>query len=237
MKYGAVERVMTKELWEKLESYFRGAPGDHLGAAKVLGIDYRTAKRAWQGPPWKQSHWTQTPLREKFAAEEAERRRIQAEAEAANRNHQLEELERAKKLAAEAQQVDEAITRLARNDVMGGLRALAQVREGIEILCKRIGEELARGVDAQGKPIPVDPIRALKLVAGFSHSTKQLVDAAATLANLERVKQNLPTAILGLEVTNMSLEDVEREVELAQVALGQAKQMGLVALPGGRKAG
>ena len=230
---------ITLAQYSVLETYFRTAPGDWGGAARASGVDHRTAKKAWCGPVWRHGELAGLPpLREKFALEDQQRRQREADLEAASRNTALEELEKAKKLEEEAKHVDAAIVRLARNDVLGGLRSLGMMREGIEKLCRRLGDALETGVDASGKPMPLDPIQTMKIVASYAHASKQLVEATNTLNGMVRLEKELPTAILGLEVlTATTLEDAEREVELAGVAIKRAKELGLVALQGGKSTG
>lgn len=225
-------------VYQKLEEFYRKDPGDWIGAAKAVNVDRRTSRRAWMGPIWKQGDLAGIPcIRERFGLEDQQRRAQQASVEQATRQRHIEELEKAQKLEEEAKAIDQAVLRLARNDVLGGLRSLGQMREGIEKLCIRVGKELERGTDAAGNPIPVDPIRTMKIVASFAHASKQLVEAANVLHGIDRLDKKLPTAILGLEVSNITLEDAEREIELAGVALRKAKEMGLVVLDGGKKTG
>jgi len=231
----ANKKPFTKEQYDQMVTHFRAHPGDIHGAARVVGCDWRTAARAWRGPPRRNApEDVRRPIQEVFAAEEAARLQAQAEIDAQARAKIVEEAEQAKAHAIQAKQWDENILRLARNDVMKGLGTLANMTTGLDALAKRVNEQLVRGTDSKGNPIDVPLGETLRVLVRFSQATRALTEAANALVAIERIKANMPTAIIALEHQGpISLEDAAREVELVGTALQRARHLGLTVLAGG----
>lgn len=232
----ANKKPFTKEQYDLMVTHYRAHPGDINGAARLVGCDWRTAARAWRGPARKNApDGANRPIAELFQEEEDARLKAQAEIDAAARTRIVEEVEEARKMAIQAKQWDENILRLARNDVMKGLGTLANMTSGLDVLAKRVNEQLVRGTDSQGQPLEMPSLgETLRVLVRFSQATRALTEAANALVAIERIKANLPTAIIALEQHGpISIEDAEREVELAGTALGRAKALGLTVLRGG----
>lgn len=174
------------------------------------------------------------PIQALLVEEERSREARKAEEQALLLAKIEEEKKRAEQVAAEAKQWDETILRLCRNDVMKGLGFLAKTTQGIDKLCERLCEQLIRGTDSQGKPFDLPAGQVLQLIQRYSTSVKALSDAASALVAIERVKANLPTAIVALDVATITVEDAMREVEIAQHAVDRAKRLGLSVVQGGK---
>jgi hypothetical protein len=235
-------RPLTPELYEQLKNYFRTHPGDHQGAARATGIDWRFARRAYRGPPWKVWPWA-PPIQAVLAEEEQRAARAKHDLEIQRRAALADTAQRQRELEAEANQVEENILRVARNDVLGGLVTFAKLVNGIGKLAERVNTALERGAVAQRDPatgaivevpLNLDVLDALKVMGRFSLSARALIGAADTVLTMQRLRGGLPTSIVGVELANVSLEDAEREVELAKHALERAKELGLVVHKGGR---
>lgn len=228
----AGRKPFTKDLYSKLETYFRENPGDYTGAARLCGCDPRTAKRAWSGPAWTAYAWA-VPLRDVIEGEAA---KAQAEHEAIAaqaRKEMQEKAERARKLREEAEQMDDQMQRAAKTAALRGLASLLSISDGVSKLAKRVGEELGRGTDAQGNALKLPPEEAMRILNRYAQSTKQLVDATEALLTMDRLKEGLPTEIMGISVEGVSIEDAEREVAQAARALEKARKLGLTVLDGG----
>lgn len=231
--------MITQETYDKLAESYRKYPGAIDRAAKYAGVNYKTAKRAWdQG-------WTRAPsnqfktikdlLRdEEQAAQEA--RSAQEAAATVERERLAREAERARQLEEEAKQVDEASLRALRKDTLAGLVACASLTEGVSMLAKRVNEQLKAGVDKNGNPLDIDATKTLRILRDYALTVGRLGAIVETVHGMERVKQGLPTAIMGIDVAHVTLEDAEREVEFAQKALTRAKELGIVVHQGGAAA-
>jgi len=189
---------VTLAIYEAAVRSYQDDPGNVAECARRTGLTRPTCKRLWEGPILQTDPEGIRPIRQyiRELADEKRARAVQAqvEAEAAARA----EAERRKKIAVEAEQIDESTLRMARSNALGALGALAHLVPGITELAKRISRQLVAGVNAQGQPVEVDPLKALRTIKAFSESTKDLVAAAKTLAEIERVKEGLPSTVIGV---------------------------------------
>lgn len=229
----ANKRAFTRELYAALLEHLRGHPGDIMGAAKRAGCHYQTARRTWHGPPRPIYPWAR-PIRDLLLDEDREQQRKRAEEDAAVRVKLDAEKEKAQQLAEEAKQWDETILRLARNDVMKGLASLGRLTDGLDALARRVNEQLKRGTDDKGNALDIPIGTVLTVMNKYAGGVARLADAAAALVAIERVKANLPTAIVALDISTISVEDAEREVALAQTAVARARHLGLTVVDGGK---
>jgi hypothetical protein len=231
-------RPLDRETYDKLLESFRNYPGEIDRAAKFSGVDWRTAKRAWAGPPRKKLAWFRV-IKDVLADEKAEAERLRAQQDAAltaERERIAKEAEDARRLEEEARMVDEASLRTLRKDALAGLVACAALTDGIGKLAKRIGDQLSTGVDKNGKPLDIEVGSTLKILRDYSLTVGRLGHIVDTIASMQRVKEGLPTAVMGINVAHITLEDAEREVEFAKGALERARELGLVVHSGGAEA-
>ena len=230
--------AMTQDKYDKMLESFRIYPGNLQRAADYAGVKWETAKRFYNGPApgghalpngWR-------PIREVLADEGAARAKAREDQEAAlakERERLSKEAEDARRMEEEAKAVDAASLRALRKTTLGGLASLAALTDGITLLARRVGTLLQTGTDAQGKPLDIKPSEALRILQAYSLTVGRLGSVVDTLQAMERVKQGLPTAIMGIDVAHVTLEDAEREVEFAKGALARAKELGLIVVEGG----
>lgn len=225
------------ELYAKLVEGFRKYPNNYRQAGLFAGVTDRTAKRYFLGQSKDGERWEGfKPIAELIKEnEEAARieRQRKEEALSAERDRLAKEAEKARALEEEAKTIDEMAVRALRKDTLAGLVACAAITDGIQKLAVRIGNQLATGVDAQGKPLNIDVSKALRTMRDYSLTVGRLGAIVETIQAMERVKNNLPTAIVGIDVSHVTLEDAEREVEFAQGALQRARELGLIVHEGG----
>ncbi len=217
------KHALTAEIYAAALAAFREQPGQYNHAGRSAGIDERTAKRLWEGPPYTQWKWAR-PIKEVLAEESRRDLEHRTAAEAAQREEAEAEQRRLGELAREAAKLDEGILRTARGTVLRGLAALSRVSVGADKLAERVGEELARGTDSQGKPLNISARDALRIIKDFSAATKGLLSAFQDLKNIDRLSNNQPTAILGVQMEGLTLEQLEREFSIATVARGEARR-------------
>lgn len=230
------KKAYTRELYDSLLAYFRLHPGDSGGAAKACGCAYKTAHRTWNGEARPLYPWA-LPIKQVLLQEEAKRAQEAAEEEARQRAAADKARQDADKEAQLAKQWDETILKLARNDVMKGLGMMGQVVEGVSAAALRMNEQLKRGTDSTGKAIDIPPALVLQILGRFAVAVRGLTDAAASLVAIERVRANLPSSIVQVDVNSMTPEELDREVELAKTAAARAKELGFGVITGGKKTG
>lgn len=229
-------RPITKDVYDKLIAFYREHPGQTDKAAKACGCSYNAAKRMWDGPPKLLAPWA-VPAQTLFAQEAAAVQRLAAE-DAARARADADAKEEARLgREREAKQWDENIMRLARNDVMRGLGNAAKLVDGMDKLAERVGDQLKRGVDNKGNPLEIAPLAALQILQRYSQSVRSLADAASSLVAIERVRAGLPSQVIGhVDLTEITVEDAERELRILQDSVARAKRLGLRVLPGGKMA-
>ena len=189
---------ITLDLYTAALNAYRADPGNVLNAARVTGLTRAAAKRLWEGPILSTDPEGITPIRGALRVE-ADRahaaavlRRVEEEAAA------RAEAERRKRVAEEAASMDEGTLRVARSNSLGALAALAQLVPGITSLSKRVNTALQTGFDASGNAIDINPTKAVRVIRDFAACTKDLVAAAKTLAEIERIKEGLPEHMVGI---------------------------------------
>jgi hypothetical protein len=221
-------RAIDRTLYEAVIDFYRLHPGDPRGCAVAFKLDRRTANRLWKGPIPSTYPW-QIPATELLDQERAARAHEKAESDALLRIAGADRAAERAKAEAEAKSQDENILRLARNDVLSGLASLARLAPGVAALSERVNDILKRGTDAQGNPLQINPVEALRVIGRYGAATRGLVEAASTLVGIERLRNDQPTAILGVQVGQVGLEEAEAEMRTAAVALARARELGLVA--------
>ncbi len=234
-------RSLDQATFDKLVEAYRERPGAYTFAARHAQVCVETARRAWVGPPFKMWAWGKQLIPDILEQEKElallKKRRSQDDRKERELAAKLsQETDEARRLEEEARKVSEATIRAARQTVLMGYTGLARVTEGINKLAERVGGQLSRGTDAQGNPINLDAMEALRILQRYAQSVNTLTNALDTLTAMERVKQNLPTAIMGIDISNITLADAERELETARSAVARAQELGLVVHEGGRKA-
>lgn len=229
---------VDRAIYDKLVEGFTKFPGCYKRAGTFAGVNQRTAKRYYVGLGKTGKALPQgfKPIAE-VIGENEERARIdrltREDTLTAERQRLAEEADKARKLEEEAKNIDEVSLRALRKGTLSGLVACAAMSDGLQKLAVRIGNQLATGTDAQGNPLNIDVSKALRTMRDYSLTVGRLGQIVDTVAAMERVKNNLPTAIVGIDVSHVTLEDAEREVEFAQGALKRAKELGLVVHEGG----
>jgi hypothetical protein len=228
------DKALTREKYEEVVRCFRNTPGRFIPTARAANIDKRTAKRLWFGPPPNYAPWA-TPIRDRLQAEEEEARQAKA-AEAARVKAAIDtSTERQAKQAKEAREVDDNIMRAARGAALAAITAHVRLSKAMDLLATRAADQLSRGVDAKGNPIELDVKESLGILRRYDLNARDVVSVAKTVIILGRLREDKPTAILGVDMQgDLTLDEIQREVELAQEAVERAKELGLTVLEGGK---
>ncbi len=228
---------INQQTYDLMKESFKRAPDNIAHAAKSAGVKWATAKRFYLGTGTRPFLPTQPPIKALLAEEHAQRVAqdlANVAALVADRERLAKEAEKARALEEEAATVDQAALRTLRKTTLGGLVALAGMTNGINKLAIRVGEQLANGVDSLGKPSHIDPATTIKILRDYSMTVGRLAQVVDVITSMKRVEQGLPTAIMGIDVSHITLEDAEREVEFAKNAITRAKELGLIVHDGGK---
>jgi hypothetical protein len=219
-------RQITEDIYNRALDAFRADPGNVLNAARSAGISRPTAKKLWQGPlSLHMAAWARPcrdVVREEAAAQHQEKLRQEAE----SRKLAAEEHERRKRLEEEAARMEESALRLGRNNLLAGMGLLAQMVPGLKAQAKRLNDQLERGTDANGVPLPVDPEKILRTIGKWATASRDMTLVGKQLIELHRLQDGLPTAIVGLAPTDMTLEDAADLLGQAQEALERGRRQG-----------
>lgn len=219
-------RALTPALYDALVEAFRLTPGNPVAAGKRVGVDTRTAKRCWEGPPYRRGeHGAFRLIKDVLAEEQAAKERA-IEDQIARDARAAEERATRERLAEEERiRVEENTLRLGANVVLRGFTALAKLVPGIEKMVERVNDQLVRGTDANGAAIAISPEACLRILQRFDSATGRLVSASESLVTLARLRRGEPTAVVGLSLGNTptTLDELEQEQAIAAAALARSR--------------
>lgn len=205
-------RVISDEQLDALLEHYRANPphrrADHVAAGKVAGVNWRTAKRAWE------RGWANTePLRDRVADEQTRARAV-LRREDIEAERQLAATERARdlELAVEdgaAQTARElAIVRGVQGQALDLLNQLAKLQPAIGQLVARITATA-----------PTDPDEALRRLERLVRLTREAGQLAQAAIEMERARVGDPASVVNLNVANFELPSVaDAEQQLAAAA-------------------
>lgn len=229
-------QVLTADHYNAALDSFRLHPGNILKAAQRAGISRPTARKLWSGPLSPSlAQAGLKPCVEVVRAEAIAEQKAQAAREQEERRIAAEELDRHRKLEAEAARMEENAMRLARNNLLGGLGALAQLVPGLKNLSLRLNTMLETGVDANGNAIELKPEQALRIFQRFSVASRDLTLVGKVVIELHRAQEGMGSGAGSSIVEPTSLEESRDLLASAQQALERAerqKKLGQESVPG-----
>lgn len=222
-------RALTRDIYETLLAAFREAPGAFAASARRAGVDPRTAKRLWKGPPLLDYPWAR-PIRlvleeerlEALArARDEERRAIEAS---------IAEREKGRAAAIEVRAQEEQVSKLARGNVIAALGMAAELVPAMRALSRVIQDAAKPGPN--GEPPAIRPGDAMHLLSRHSTMLTKAVNAAQQVLDLGRLDRGEPTAIVGVaggfpDGRALSYEEALLELEESERLLGDARRRGL----------
>lgn len=221
-------RVIDKEFVDSLVDAFAAAPGNYSAAAKAVGCDHRTAKRAWAiGWPKKGiPPISQTIARQQEAARALAQRKASAEVEATRDAQKAIKMEAAIDSAKDREREGQ-IARLARDNAMG-LQAVSLnlAKKGHNIVQNLTDEEL-------NAMSPAAKLKALKTIAEFNEKAAVVADKAITL---HRLIMGAPTATVQHNHTHQGAvahvhvtpNEMVSVIKRAQEAVERATEAGII---------
>jgi hypothetical protein len=109
-------KPFSSDTFDRMVAYYRQHPGDKRGAARTFGLDYRVAKRAWEGPPWQL--WKYPVIKTLLAEEHVKTTEALHNEEEQRARELRNQAEKARKLADEAEKFEENVMAVARANVL-----------------------------------------------------------------------------------------------------------------------
>jgi hypothetical protein len=221
-------RGIGRELWEDIVAKFVSGETSHRGIGRSVGVSAATVKRAWEtGWP----AYGLPPVSEAVATRKATGRALAAAIPAlADDGPRLEDVRRAALPSALYQVAEESRT-------LESLRAMGVKMAHTASILADGGDEVAHAIMAKlaeqiesGEVSPADAVRTLKTIADTG---KVVADLIGELMKLHRLVLGQPGEIIGHKVV-ASVEEAVAILDRGTRQAARARELGLVALPGGR---
>lgn len=213
-------RAVTENQRVQLIAAFRKRPGGdrraYTTAAQLVGVDWRTAKRAWE------VGWLGfKAIRDQLAEEQVLARAELSKAALAAKASAAPSLAQEDAVVSAAREA--LLARAVRESAIGLVSELQSLRGYVKALAERINkpEEIAK----------LDPPGALDAMRAAAGTMRQLVEVAAKAQAMEHLRLGDPTSIVGvkpLAASTVTLEEAEAEVAAARRALERMKSHGRV---------
>jgi len=215
---------ITPEFYNELLAAYRQHPGVFARAARLVGCDTRTAKKAWaEGWPDKGLDPIQEVVEDEQAAARA-RLKEQRAAELAEQQRAAEREQERRDMAA----VDDAIA--ARAEEAQTVRAARHNSMALLITTQRMlraGAKLADRIENEVAEQTIKPANAIALFQAMASTARQANETARLALSMERQLLGDPDKVVEHRHT-MRVENPEREIEAAGRALERARKRGLV---------
>lgn len=205
----------TRDLYNLLTDGFREAPGNASHAARVAGVDPRTARRAWQ-KGWPKFSWG-IPIREVIRREMEAARTEREKKLTADREQQQRDREKARADAVRATAEEAQAASIARaNGIAAGALIQSLLRSMVP-LTKKLQESM-EGADLK-------PREMAKMLGDAAYIVRQGNEAIKTAFELERIRVGEPTQVIGVtSMDNVSPEEAAQDlVALARTLHRQVK--------------
>lgn len=231
---------MDQDTWDALVEAYRGDPGNHSRAARLAGVQWRTARRAYEvGYP--ERPWATKSIKQ-LLHEDAELGRARAQLEADRLEVEEErrvtdadrDREAARQHAARAKTEEAVLVSAARAAAMRGLAAAIEASGGLRAAMRKVGEELTM-MSNEVKPLSAaDRTFLVQTGRRFASILRDLASAGQVAMEMERLYLGEPTQVVGVK----SVEDEATTEELVRMAgyadevLRRAHERGVVTLPG-----
>jgi hypothetical protein len=225
-------------MYQALVEGFRSAPGDFVKAAKLAGVDRRTALRGWE-LGWPQKDFE--PIRTVFEREQVKARAAIVAQQAARRAAHLKEREDAIANAARAREQEGSIVAAARGAAGRLLTDLVKLAPAVGKLAEQLGETLRREAEAAARDPQNHAVaagRGMNLVSQFVTLEQRVITLAHEAMQMERLHLGQPNATVNVitSQTEMTMEEAEVRIEMAARALeGARRSGGLSVIDGGLK--
>lgn len=231
--------AITQEAWLKLVEAYRRLPGTESGAHRIaaaeVGLDSRTARKAWEQGLTKGWHGARKPIRDLLLEEqELARARLQDMQDEAKRAElERDAIERAEVRRKAMLDVTEArtqegqVVRLIRANTLAALGSIAKLNQALQKAVSAMQytvTAMCADDPVTGAPrlLGLGEMRTIKdLVATTTSALRQAGDAAQRAMEAERLLLGEPSRIVGIQVQPLSLTDARDRVAMAARAIAR----------------
>jgi len=236
-KKKVVSNLVGRTTYESLLDAFREIPGNVSAAARSAGVGRETARRAWLRG-WTDRHLPaiKDVLREEQVLARSRRQAavlMAAESADAGEGRPAGE-------AGPPATGDAAARMLAKDDAVATREQEGQMvkltRANTIALMSAASRLISAGIDKAREletklktgAAVLTPSETMRFMASLSSVTRNAAECAKMALEMERLLMGEPTAVIGIDASNMSLEDAARTIEIANRALERARSRGLV---------
>lgn len=212
-------RKLTEDDYNKIIEAFRQHPNQPYLAAKLAGVDGRTANRAWERG-WPKNGWE--PVKVVLEREKLKARADMLNRTAVQRATLEKEREDAIKQASQSRAQEGQMVGLARTGALQALAVASQlIASGRQLatLAKRKIEEEALRPDGDDKQLTA--VKSVDLLGKIVSLQAQINSLAHEAMEMERLHLGEPTASINVvhHTTEMSYEELETRLTSARDAL------------------
>jgi len=213
-------------MYQALVDGYRQQPGNASHAARVAGVDRRTAKRGWEIGWQKQYVWAR-PIREVIREEMANARAARLRAQEEERFEQEKEREKARTAAIKAAQEEAQAVSVARTNSIAAGMMVGNLMRALVPLAQRIQQDLAN------PKLVISPEKTAKLLSDMANVTRHSNEAMRTALELERLRLGQPTGLGGVQsqLEDLTAEEAVEELMSIQRTLARASRTGMVREP------
>lgn len=218
-------RQITQAVYNKLVEAYREQPEVHKHAAQASGLNWRTARRGWERGWTPRIPWAPA-IKEVIGAEQKDARarliaekqqQVKAEVEASTTTPVA--LQSAAREDATNTLVQEAkLVRAARENTLALMATTQQVMAGVIKMVPRAREVISTA--------DLEPLQIVRFFQRLSSLMRDANECALRTLQLERLKAGEPMAIIG--VTDVSMEEAERETRRTLALIEEAKKLGVI---------
>jgi hypothetical protein len=193
-------RPITQEFYNAIVDGYRQQPGNASHAARYAGCDPRTARRGWSHGWIKQYAWAR-PIREVLREEMEIARRDRLKAAEDERSAVEKEREESRRAAQRASEDEARAVQIARTNSIAVGALLQGLLKAMLPLSNKAQEVLSANANA------LSPKEISRLISDTAAVTRHSNEAIRLAMELERLKNNQPSSILGVQ----NLEDLTSE--------------------------
>jgi len=213
-------RVITPELYQKLLTAYREGGGNHTYAARVTGVGWKFAKRAYFDG-WPKKDWA-VPIKRVIDGETAQARGTRLDATVRDYAAAAEASEKARKDARDTRVQEGMLIKRARGAGLIISAELLKVLRG----CKELGDYLEKRLKERMDPQSKNPLKlseGLEILRRLQSMVAANADMSQLTMRMERLYMGEPEEIKALQLSAADTGDLLVELEAIQSAIAVAR--------------
>lgn len=240
---------ITRGVYEKLVEAYRAFPGKIGTVSRMAGVDWRTAKRAWEfGWPNRSPRGDWPPIKLTIAEEQrGARANSQIDREAmetelrATRTiveerifKEMRERDAARADAVQSRADEAKLVRAERGSAIAAVSLVGRLFRGMLARGEKLEAMVKEGKDEAGQTMTID--QEIKIWSAVYLMAQRVIAMSGQVVQQERLLLGQPTEIIGVSTDGMTIEDAIRRAreanEMANRMEARAKRR-LTVLQGG----